>query len=781
MKKITSIFSGVGVGEHTVVSEDARVLYLFSNESRQLRTVDTVTGQDIYSFAYDTQGHLISVADLDGDITRIERDSEGQPTGIVAPDGQRTTLTLDANGYLASITNPAGEAHRIAYTADGLMTQFTDPKGNINRFEYDSVGRLLRDTNAGLGGWIINRTENAAGYTNTMTTAEGRTTAFTVEPLTTGDRKQVNTYPDGTVQTKLFKTNGEETTTRADGTIVTVLQGPDPRFGMQAPIPGTARITLPSGLTSTATTTRTAPLSNANDLLSLTILTETTTVNGQPYTNVFDKASLTYTNTSPAGRVTTSRVNNKRRPALSTVANLFPVGYAYDARGRLSRIEQGIGTHQRTSLIGYNAQGYVDTLTDALNRNTTFEYDLAGRVTRQTLPDGRKLTYSYDANGNLTSLIPPGQPAHLLDYTALDQEKDYTPPSVDIFDPATRYQYNRDKQLEVIIRPDGQTLDFGYQASSGQLTTLILPSGVYAYDYSPTTGQLTRLTAPDGGQLGYTYDGFLLKDTTWTGVIASSVSRGYNNNLKLSELKVNGQNPIAFQYDRDQLLTQAGSLILTRSAQNGLITGTSLGQLTDTLGYSGFGEMSAYTAKVNGAEVFATGYTRDALGRITRKQETVQGVTHTRDYAYDPAGRLIEVKRDGVVQATYGYDDNGNRTTLNGQPIASYDDQDRLLAYDGNTYGYTANGELQSKTEGAFTTTYEYDVLGNLRKVTNSFGTVIDYLIDGQNRKIGKQVNTVLIQGFLYQDGLKPIAELTATTRSSAASFMPTRPTSRPT
>nr|WP_306799249.1 RHS repeat-associated core domain-containing protein [Alcanivorax quisquiliarum] len=36
----------------------------------------------------------------------------------------------------------------------------------------------------------------------------------------------------------------------------------------------------------------------------------------------------------------------------------------------------------------------------------------------------------------------------------------------------------------------------------------------------------------------------------------------------------------------------------------------------------------------------------------------------------------------------------------------------------------------------------------------------IDYLIDGQNRRIGKRVNGSLTQGFLYQDQLNPIAEL---------------------
>ena len=51
-------------------------------------------------------------------------------------------------------------------------------------------------------------------------------------------------------------------------------------------------------------------------------------------------------------------------------------------------------------------------------------------------------------------------------------------------------------------------------------------------------------------------------------------------------------------------------------------------------------------------------------------------------------------------------------------------------------------------------------MLGNLKKVTFGGGNVIDYLTDGQNRRIGKKVNGALTQGWLYQDKLRPIAEL---------------------
>ena len=36
-----------------------------------------------------------------------------------------------------------------------------------------------------------------------------------------------------------------------------------------------------------------------------------------------------------------------------------------------------------------------------------------------------------------------------------------------------------------------------------------------------------------------------------------------------------GPMPIALQYDNDNLLTQTGSLVLNRTPENGLLTGTS--------------------------------------------------------------------------------------------------------------------------------------------------------------------------------------------------------------
>jgi len=408
--------------------------------------------------------------------------------------------------------------------------------------------------------------------------------------------------------------------------------------------------------------------------------------------------------------------------------------------------------------LRWHGQSYLHGITDPLARSQSYDYDAAGRIVRETLADGRILQFEYDRNGNLTALIPPGRPAHVFDYTALDLTEAYTPPSLAGEDPATRYIYNLDRQLDLITRPDGAQLDFVYDAG-GRLQTLRAPHGDTGYQYD-TKGRLQTLSAPGDIGLTHAYDGSLLTQTAWSGPVTGSVGLAYDHDFRLRELKLNGADPVAYGYDADSLLTSAGAMTLSRDVQNGFLTATGLGQVSDSLSYNGFGEVGGYTANVNGSPAYAATYTRDQLGRITQKVETVQGIATTYDYAYDLAGRLVEVRQNGAITATYRYDENGNRVTRNGQPIAVYDDQDRLTIYSGAAYAYTANGELQSRTQGGQTTQYRYDVLGNLRQATLPGGTVIDYLIDGQNRRIGKKVNGALVQGFLYQDGLRPIAEL---------------------
>ena len=754
-------------GPTAVASEDGTEQYLFDATGRHLATLDTLTGATLHAFGYDAEQRLSEIIDVDGERTTIERDAAGAPVAIVTPDGHRTALGVDADGYLRSAADPTGAAYALGYHADGLLSSFSTPRGSTSHYRYDTAGRLAEDVDPVGGGWRLAREETSDGYLAQLTSGEGRVYQFAVETLPDGGRIQTNTDPAGLQTLREFAADDTERTLTPDGTLERIVHTPDPRFGMAAPLEGEHSLTLPSGLTRTTLHTREATLALPGDPLSATTLSDAWTINGRRFESVYDTAARTRTETSAGGRITTTRLDARGRLLSEQLTGLAPVEYGYDARGRLTSSVEASDTQRREHRLAYNADGWLAAVTDPLGRQTTFTYDAAGRITGQSYPDGRTVGYHFDTAGNLTELVTPNGDRHRFAYTPRDLEERYAPPELaPTADPATHYRYSLDKEITEVIRPDGRRLTLDYDAG-GRLTAatqhdVTAPIGTTRYDYAPTDGSLTAITAPDGNTLRYTYDGPLPLTEQWLGEVNGTAARAYDDNFRIVERRINGTDPIAFLYDDDGLLTGAGALALGRDAETGLTTATTQGAVTSQRSYNPFGELASERFEVAGAAVMETTYGRDLLGRIFEKSETLDGLAQTERYSYDPAGRLIEVDRDGE-RTRYHYDANGNRLSRDGPDGlegGEYDVQDRLVAYNGADYGYTANGERLTRTDAAGTTAYDYDLHGNLLAVALPDGRRIDYLIDGRNRRIGKKVDGVLEQGLLYRDQLNPIAEL---------------------
>ncbi len=761
IRRLSPVRPGYSAGESLKLpSEDGREFYVFDRSGRHLRTQDALTGALRYQFGYDPAGRLKTVNDGDGNITTVERDAQGAPTAIVAPYGQRTTLAVDGDGYLQKAESPAGESFTFAYQGQGgLLAAFTDPRGNVHRFEYDYLGRLKKDTDPAGGFKTLTRTEQGGGYTVAVSTAEGLTTTYQIDNLADGGQKRTSTGPSGLPTLTHSSAAGARQITDPDGTITDLVEGADPRFGGMVPLTQSITVTTPGGLSIAETAARSVVLNSA-DPFSLQSLADTATLNGRVFTNVYDRATATITATTPLGRQRTAKLDDRGRVSELHLPGLEALKLAYDGRGHIV----GIGQGARSYTLAYDDKGYLASIQDPLSRVRAFERDAAGRTVKETLPDGTSIQLTYDASGNVRTVTPPGRPEHGMLYTPVDLLSEYAPPDVTgAGTRLTRYSYNLDRQLVQVSRPDGQRIEFGYD-SAGRLKNVTVPSGELSLAYHALTGTLSTLTAPDGGTLTYGYDGGLLKTATWAGTVSGSVGHTYDNDLRIITESVNGSD-ISLSYDEDGLLTGAGALALTRDPSTGRVTGTTLGSVTDTFSYDTmYGEPSLYRARYGATDELVIQYTRDAIGRIQQKDETVLGTTHTYVYGYDTNGRLISVMRDGAAYSAYAYDANGNRTSYSGPGgsvfITQYDAQDRLLGYGTTSYTYTPNGELTSKTDASGMTSYVYDVMGNLTSVTLPSGTKIEYVIDGRNRRIGKKLNGVLVQGFLYGDELRPVAEL---------------------
>jgi RHS repeat-associated protein len=770
--------AGVEASHFLVSNETGDQLFEFDADGRHLRTLDALTRAAIYTFVYDSAKRLIGVRDVDQNLTSFTLDAAGNPTEIVSPYGQRTTLAYDSNGFLASVVNPAGNSTAMTYTPGGLLTSLTDGRGAAHHFGYDPSGRLVSDSDRKNATQTLQREELASGYRVSVSSPLERKTDYEIalSGVPGGSRTLTTTAPDLTSSIVHRDADGSTQNTSPDGSLRQTVNRPDPRFGMRAPMVASDTITTPNGIVSSTTSARTVVLSVPDDPLSpVTSVTEQVKVNGRLFTSLFESASKRYTRTSPMLRKSYETIDDAGRVVLREVPGLAATSFAYDARGRLLTIQQGSAGSARTTSFEYDAtDGWLTKITDPFNRTTEFKLrDKSGRVQTEVLPGARSVLFSYDANSNLSSVTPPEKPSHAFEYDANDLMSAYTPPpsAPAASGPwATGYSYDPDRALDTVTRPDGLSLKYGYEAN-GRLKSVLYPapnnvsskeSISLGYD---DAGRPHTLSSGSGVTLTYEYDGPLPIQETWSGTVAGVLLRHYDENFRVDSETVEGTVPIAFSYDDDGLLIQAGALTLGRNPDNGLLGSTTLDQLSEIVGHNEFGELANFSAfGPAGASLLSVSYQRDQLARIVEKSETIGGVTSVFGYEYDAAGRLHIVSKDAVQTASYAYDANGNRTLVQvpGKTdlTPSYDDQDRLTSYGDASYAYTQNGELSSKTTAAGTTAFTYDVLGNLRRVALPSGDTIDYLVDAKNRRVGKRVNGNLTQAFLYENALSPVAEL---------------------
>jgi len=407
---------------------------------------------------------------------------------------------------------------------------------------------------------------------------------------------------------------------------------------------------------------------------------------------------------------------------------------------------------------------------------TRFQYDAADRLIRQTLPGDRVVGFAYNATGDLTGLTTPRGHLHEYRHTAVHRVSGYSPPDVNPGIDSTGHEYDLDHRLRFIRRPDEQDVELEYD-DAGRLERVVQPRGESALAYDATYGHLSSIGSPDTVTVTYEHSGPLVTREAWSGTLATPVAgevrHVYGARLMPVEQTVEwgaGSHTVDYAYDADGLLSQAGALTVPasggRDAGNGLLLATDVGSVRVAHGYSHVGELQSIVAEYGATEVFRGVLELDSLGRVVTRTESRPGDSTDvmTEYEYSAAGRLRQVTRDGLVIGRYGYDANGNRDTTwlaSGELVlAASDAQDRLTFAGTDTFTYTAAGELAMRYSGPDTTRYTYDPLGNLVEVRLPSGSVITYVIDGMNRRVGRRVDGVLDRQWLYQNSLNPVAEL---------------------
>lgn len=454
---------------------------------------------------------------------------------------------------------------------------------------------------------------------------------------------------------------------------------------------------------------------------------------------------------------------------------------------------------------------------------TQIAWDALVEASRMRDSGGNVTTVAYNAGGRPRDVTPPGRDAHSFTYSAFGSTASYTAPAATVggSTSVTTTTYQGDGELDTMTLPESRTVRATVNGTS-RLTTALDVSGwgppvanvTLARRITPTydaQGVLSGLRAPTfnaaiptlvGTQaLIFRRDASVPTSETWDGAVTGTVTRLYygNNDLRLKgfviasgtqEAASTTTPEISFSYDADSALTSIGGTrlgtfteTLSRDPRTGLPSGTQIGSVTTTMGWYptgsspstglSFGLPSSQGATWTGGDLSWT-YEFDGVGRMTTRVETRGTNVGTYVYHYDTSGRLDKVTRNGFVVEQYGYDANGNRTSVligGATVVPTYDRQDRLTNYNGQTFSYNGAGQMTARTvPGVGTTNYSYDALGNLTRVVLPGGQAIDYSIDARGRRIGRTYRTSVTattaasrRSWLYQDGLEPIAELDST------------------
>jgi RHS repeat-associated protein len=735
---------------YTIPSQDGSEVYIFDLSGKHLRTLYGKTGATKYSFEYDNDNSLKAVVDSFSNRTELIK-SGGMLRQIVGPYGQTTAFTSDSNGYLNSMTSPTGEVTQMTYNPSGLMTSFKKPKGNTSTYAYNFAGELFRETNA--AGGIQSLLKGAALVTEYVNSTSK---AFRITLVTDEDGFEKTTTNATGLQKYETVYSGSISNLDWDQSIHDVTQQYDQRSRGISMYDGYRVITSQNGDFETRKIKRTYqfPTSNYFDF----ILNETTTDDlGKVTSRKYTSSNKTESVTTPEGLVTKMTIDNFERPVSLQVGALEPVKAEYDVRGRVSKVVQG----ERETNYVYDTAGRLSQLTDAIGRQFSFGYDASNRLISQMLPDGTVTSYAYDANSNLSGVKPPSKEWHEFIFNILDIVGIYNPPQNTNPNSST-YTYTTDKEILKHDRADGESVIYDYELRTRRLFSISNGdlSQLANFSYDPVNGNV-RLIDFDGIRVNYIFDSFKPLYIIYDGPVNASIENSYFDGVNGGAFQVSAQTisgtKVAREYDTDGRLRKIGELEASRN-QNGLISSTQLGQLSEIYAYNKFGEIIDKKIYRGSAEIYSETFVRDNISRITEKQIRTQGVSKNFAYSYDLSGRLIETKINGQISKTYSYDAQGNRV---GDGL-QYDSEDRLIKKGDVSYSYSAHGDLSTRTNNVTgeVSRYKYGVFNNLRSVILDNGKVIDYKSDVAGHRLVKSIDGMVQKKFIYDNDGFLVGEL---------------------
>jgi RHS repeat-associated protein len=730
--------------EGDIVILNSNLGYIYEQSSGKLKAVfDNATKQIARIYGYDEKNKLISIKDRFGNEVKITRDANGRASAIVAPSGQTTKLSISAKNNLSAVTYEDNSAYKLEYATESnaLLSKKITPNSSLYQYVYDRLGRTVKTINAEGGEWLFEKSVAANSQDLVYKTAmpEGDATIYTETTDAAGTLALKTTLPSGDTYTQKINKDGTESAKTVDGVITETKRAKDPLALNN--ILQSQTITTPNGLKRTTTQT----IAYDGNVTALKSKTIKATTNSKTITTVENYAEGKITISSPSNAIKQTILYDKQSGLTKSYqyANLTPIDYEYDQKGRL--IKASIGEIART-IYTYDEKGNVASITDANGLTTAFSFDLLGRLIKAVYPNGDIENYSYDKDGNVVKFVTPKSKVFNFENSKLGQRISLISP----LSKTTRYAYDKDKRPLWISYQSGKKVAYSYE--KGELKKVTTPERTYDYSYL-FYNKVGSIQTDDGAKTSYAYDGGLLTKIAYEGIINHEIAFAHNGDFNPTSITYLGKTD-NYAYSADNLLSKSGDWTISRLLATGFVS---------KISKSGYGKTYSYDNLGAITEIKDNVYTQQIIDRYpNQKIKSLKDnlFAATLNYEYDELGRLVKVisgnyadnaNRQTIEQ--YSYDEQGNRvaaTVYGKSVIASYNDDDELIAYGDRLYSYNADGFLLSKTTPEGVTKYAYGALGELRSVTLPDNTNIRYYYDANNQRVAKEVNGSVVHRYLW-------------------------------
>jgi RHS repeat-associated protein len=379
----------------------------------------------------------------------------------------------------------------------------------------------------------------------------------------------------------------------------------------------------------------------------------------------------------------------------------------YDIADRLTSVTTGYatGSARAEATLTYTVNGKIQTVADAKNNLTTYEYDGLDRLSKTRYPsptsagtssttDYEQLTYDpYPSNLVASRRLRDG---NTIGYT-YDTLSRLTAKTYSSGDGTLSYTYDLLNRPKTVTKPSGNviTYTYGFNAS-GALITEGQPFGSASSQYD-LAGRRTRLTWNDGYYVTYDY------------LVTGEMTAIHENGA------ASGPGLLAtFAYDD---LGQR----LTLGRGNGTTTSA-------VYDYGAAPRLGCLWQDLNG------GTTQAACSATP----TASGQDQEVNFAYSPTSQISRRTSANDAYAwtqsynvNRGYTANGlNQYTASGSIAPTYDARGNLTSAGGTTYGYSSENLLTSAA-GATNATIGYDGLSRMIEYDTAVSTRFVY--DGSN------------------------------------------------